>query len=327
MKVGRSAAPGGLERDIARYLDYARVERGLSPHTLSAYGSDLATFAAWARRRGVRAAGRVTRDHIVEYRRDLTTGEEASGSRQPAMRSPAKRAPGRSPRSVRRAQASLRSFFRFLRSSSEIDANPTDGMDAIRVARRLPRSLSLPDVDRLLEAPDRRTDRGLRDAAMIHVMYGSGLRVSELAALRVDQINLDVGCLVCMGKRGKERIVPVSREAARLLRCYLRGARQALLGPARQADALFVSARGRGLTRQMIWVLMRRYGRAAQIPPSRLSPHVLRHSFATHLLEHGADLRSVQRMLGHADIATTQIYTHVNRERLRRIHRQYHPRA
>ncbi len=310
------SAPTRLQQDAARFLDYARVERGLSRNTLAAYGSDLALFASWARRRGLHASSGVTRDHILEYRRALSAGEGLSSG----LRS-------RSPRSVRRAQASLRSFFRFLRAGSEIPDNPTDGIDTIRVARRLPRSLALEEVDRLLEQPDRHTHRGLRDAAMIHVMYESGLRVSELVTLRQDQVNLEAGWLICMGKRGKERMVPVGDGTARLLRAYLRAARPALLGKGRQCDALFVSARGRGLTRQMIWTLMRRYGRAARIPTGRLSPHVMRHSFATHLLEHGADLRSVQRMLGHADIATTQIYTHVNRERLRRLYHEYHPRG
>ncbi len=314
-----------LEEAITRFLAYARIERGLAANTLSAYRSDLSAFARWASRRGLATAASVKRSRLLEYRRALTLGE---GRRAPGRPGGGRGSHLRSPRSVRRAQATLRAFFRFLRAEGVIRENPTDGIDTLRVDRRLPRSLSLDEVDRLLQAPDRSSRVGLRDAAMIELLYATGIRVSELIGLRPENLNLDVGYLVCRGKRSKERVVPVSREAARSVRDYLDGARPQLLGrSARRGAELFVTARGGGMTRQGFWKNLKKYGLEAGIERHRLSPHVLRHSFATHLLEHGADLRSVQKMLGHADISTTQIYTHVNRERLRAVYHQYHPRG
>ena len=311
-----------LCRDVDLFLDHIRVERGLSPNTVVAYRSDLARFQAWAAARGMSTLRRVTRADLLAYRRALSleaAGRDGSG-------------PRRAPRSVRRAQASLRAFFRFLRSEGCIDRNPTEGLDAPRVERRLPRSLGLDEVDRLLAAPDRSDPLGVRDAAMLELMYATGMRVSELIGLDLSSLHIQSGYLVCSGKRSRERVVPVSPEAARAVTLYLERARPSLLRPerrsaARATERLFVTARGGGLTRQAFWKNLKRYGTVARIAPSRLSPHVIRHSFATHLLEHGADLRSVQKMLGHVDISTTQIYTHLNRERLKKIHQQHHPRA
>jgi len=306
----------GIEHAVARFLDHARAERGLSANTLLAYRSDLSRFCRWSARRGLGSAAEVTRSAILEYRRALSLGAEATGGA----------AQGRSPRSVRRAQATLRAFFRFLRSEGLLQANPTDGIDTPRVERRLPRSLSIDEVGLLLEAPDTRKPLGARDAAMLELLYATGIRVSELITLKVESVNLEIGYLVCMGKRSKERMVPVGRDAARRVQMYLREARARILGK-RQSDLLFITARGGRLTRQAFWKNLKRYGLEKGIASSRLSPHVIRHSFATHLLEHGADLRSVQKILGHADITTTQIYTHVNRERLRTLYQKYHPRS
>ncbi len=309
-------AKGDVAAAVATFLDYARVERGLSGNTLLAYRSDLALFERWARSKGLRRVGNVSRSAIVSYRRALSEGE-GSGGGHPVHRSP---------RTVRRAQATLRAFFRFLRSQGQIQKNPTDGIDTLRVERRLPRSLSLEEVDRLLRAPDASVPLGVRDASMLEVLYATGIRVSELVSLKLASVNLDVGYLVCMGKRSKERIVPVGSDAARRVRVYLENVRGQILGKL-HSDFLFITSRGTGLTRQAFWKNLKRYGRDAGIPSARLSPHVIRHSFATHLLEHGADLRSVQKILGHSDISTTQIYTHVNRERLRKLYQRYHPRA
>jgi len=309
-----------MTRAIDSFLDYIRVERGLSANTIAAYRSDLARFTAWAARRKLHAPRKVTRTIVLDYRRALSLGSAGDGDK------------GRhAPRSVRRAQAALRAFFRFLRSEGAIDRNPTDGLDTLRVERRLPRSLGLEEVDRLLGAPDRDTSLGQRDAAMLELMYATGMRVSELIGLTTGNLHLHAGYLICSGKRSRERVVPVTPEATRSVSTYLDKARGQLLGrkggPGRGGDRLFVTARGAGLTRQAFWKNLKRYGLQAGIPSARLSPHVIRHSFATHLLEHGADLRSVQKMLGHVDISTTQIYTHLNRERLKRIYQKYHPRA
>ena len=320
MKSPRAKGPGTtLEVEIDRFLDHIATERGLSANTVMAYRSDLACFASWAARRRVRSASNVTRSSLIEYRRALSLGVEKE-------RDQVKKLTVRSPRSVRRAQATLRAFFRFLRSEGLLADNPIDGIESLRVERRLPRSLSVPEVERLLRTPDRSEAIGVRDAAMLELLYATGIRVSELISLKVDSLNLEMGYLVCMGKRSKERIVPFGKEAGRAVRLYLEHARGKLKGE-RHTDVMFVSARGTRLTRQALWKNIKRYGMAAGIPAARLSPHVMRHSFATHLLEHGADLRSVQKMLGHADISTTQIYTHVDRERLKKLYGRFHPRA
>ncbi|HKY34039.1 MAG TPA: site-specific tyrosine recombinase [Candidatus Polarisedimenticolia bacterium] len=310
--------PTELDREIERFLVSIRIERGLSANTLAAYSSDLAAFSRWAAGRGLGSAGALSRQAILDYRATLALG----GSGRARL----------SPRSVRRAQAAVRALCRFLRSEGAIAANPTDGLDALRVDRRLPRSLALHEVDRLRAAPGSATPEQMRDAAMIELLYATGMRVSELIGITMDGLHLESGYMVCMGKRSRERLVPVSEEAALAVRAYLERARPRLLGRGRSrrrpgAAPLFVTARGGGLTRQAVWKNLKRHAAAVGIPPSRLSPHVLRHSFATHLLEHGADLRSLQKMLGHVDISTTQIYTHLNRERLRQIHGRFHPRA
>jgi len=325
----KSAKPGSLELGpaIERFLEYLQVERGLSANTIAAYRSDLELFRRWAERRSIRLVGRVSRARILDYRHAHSLGEGARKEGTPSGRRSAVRAA----RSVRRAQAALRAFFRYLRADGLVPQNPTDGVDTVRVERRLPRALSLDEVDRLLRAPDRTDALGLRDAAMVEVLYATGLRVSELVNLRPEDLNLEIGYLICKGKRSKERVVPIGKQASRCVKEYVDRARPKILdrGGEGKSDSghLFVTSRGGALTRQAFWKNLKRHGREAKIGPARLSPHVLRHSFATHLLEHGADLRSVQKMLGHADISTTQVYTHVNRERLRSIYHHFHPRG
>ena len=234
---------------------------------------------------------------------------------------------GRSPRSVARAIACYRGFYRFLVIDNRIKTNPADQLRAPRSWKALPRHLSIEQVDRLLEEPDVNTLRGLRDRALIELLYATGLRVSELISLRPADVNLDASYLTCTGKGEKQRIVPMGDEATSWVRRYLRESRPALLRK-RSSARLFVNARGGGpgLTRVGFWKILKAYGRSAGVA-SPLSPHVLRHSFATHLLERGADLRAIQMMLGHADLSTTQIYTHVLQQRMRAVYDRFHPRA
>jgi integrase/recombinase XerD len=293
------------DRLLASFLRYLTVERGLSPNTLEAYGRDLKRFEESLR------GGRITLRNA--RRQDLLTHVRSL------------RTAGLSPKSVARAINSLRMLYRFLLAEGEVRSDPTADLDVPRTWKSLPRFLTFQEVDQLLSAPDPARPLGVRDLAMLEVLYATGIRVSELISLRLEDLNLEVGYLSCMGKGSKERIVPLGRKAIERLHPYLREVRPALLKRG-ESQFLFTNRNGSKMSRQGFWKILKGYGAAAGIP-RRLSPHVLRHSFATHLLEHGADLRSVQMMLGHADISTTQIYTHVNRERLRRIYHDFHPRA
>jgi len=295
-----------VSRDwLGEFESYLRVEKGLSPNSVLAYRSDLEKLAAFAVARKLDLAA-LDAPALEEWSRELRRG-------------------GLAARSVARAQVSARGFYRFLLLSRAVDEDPTERLQAPRMERSLPRFLSRDEVERLLEAAAPSTPAGARDRAMLELLYASGLRVSELVGLRPEQCNLRLGIVTCMGKGGKERVVPVGRTAIDSISSYVASARTALLGK-RTSRHLFVSRLGRAMTRQGFWQIIRAYGRKAGIRKT-LTPHVVRHSFATHLLENGADLRSVQTMLGHADISTTQIYTHVTRERLKQIYRRYHPRA
>jgi integrase/recombinase XerD len=294
--------PDGLVDD---FLHHLRVERGLARNTLLAYGQDLAKFARFLSRKA-RDPRHVRQGEIDEFARDLT--------RQ-----------GLSAKSVARALNAVRMFYRFLMAEKIVAQDPTAQVRSPRTWKTLPRFLTLTEVDHLLATPDAAGPLGCRDAAMLELLYATGLRVSELVSLRLRDVNLDAGVLSCLGKGRKERMVPLSRAAIGRLREYLETARPVLL-KGRNAAALFLNRRGGSMTRQGFWKILKEYGAAVGLR-GKLSPHVLRHSFATHLLERGADLRSVQVMLGHADISTTQIYTHVNRERLRRVYKDFHPRA
>ncbi len=304
----RARAPrhpaGAAVSSLARYLDYIVAERGLSSNTVLAYRRDLEIL------RRCLGEGRtfeaVRREDLLKALRRL-------------------RQEGRSPRSVARWLAAARSFFGFLRREGRIAEDPTSHVESPRTWRVLPKVLSTGDVEGLLRTPDRATPLGLRDAAMLEVLYATGLRVSELVGLRLGSLHLDAGYVRCLGKGGRERVVPLGQEATDALRLYLTEGRSKVLGRGR-SDLLFLNHRGRAMTRQGFWKVLRGHARRAGIR-TRFSPHTLRHCFATHLLEHGADLRSVQMLLGHADISTTQIYTHVNRERLRRLYENFHPRA
>ena len=291
---------------IDAYLAHLRVERRLADHTLESYSRDLQRLSAFA-------AGLGRSVHHLD-RRDLEHFVETLMNE------------GLSPRTVARMVAAIRGFYRFAVLAQHTIANPADDLQAPRAWPALPKLLAVEEVDRLIQQPDTTTPRGLRDRALIEVLYATGLRVSELIHLRASDLNLDSGYLSCTGKGNKQRIVPIGDTASRWLAEYIKQGRPRLVGK-RQSPWLFVNARrGGSLTRVGFWKVLKHYGQLAGLPRT-LSPHVLRHSFATHLLEHGADLRSIQMMLGHADLSTTQIYTHVLEARLRAVYDRFHPRA
>ena len=288
-------------------MTHLTVERRLAANSVESYARDLMLLQEFAAGQDV-PVERLTRPRLEGLVRQLMSE-------------------GRSPRSVARAIACYRGFYRFLVIDNRLKTNPADQLRAPRAWKSLPRHLSIEQVDRLLEQPDVKTPRGLRDRALIELLYATGLRVSELVSLRPADVNLEASFLTCTGKGDKQRVVPMGDEAAAWVRRYLREGRPALLGQRRSAR-LFVNARGGGvgLTRVGFWKILKAYGRGAGVP-SLLSPHVLRHSFATHLLERGADLRAIQMMLGHADLSTTQIYTHVLQQRMRAVYDRFHPRT
>jgi len=290
---------------IDTYVDYLRDVRRMSPNTVSSYARDLAALASYAESKG-RSIESLDRRDLEAFARHLMTA-------------------GLAPRSVARAIACVRGMYKFLLVEKKIAADPAEDLQAPRAWPALPKYLDLEQVDRLLQQPDTTIPRGLRDKALIELLYATGLRVSELLALKAGDINLDAGYLTCVGKGDKERIVPLGESAAGWVRRYIAEGRPALL-KGRKSPWLFVNAKGgTGLSRVGFWKVLKEYGIKAGVSRN-LSPHVLRHSFATHLLERGADLRAIQMMLGHADLSTTQIYTHVLEARLRAVYDKFHPR-
>jgi integrase/recombinase XerD len=295
---------------IAAYLDHLRVERRLSAHTLESYGRDLAALASFAdaTRRNLESLDRQALDAFVQRQRTR----------------------GQSPRSVARAVAAVRGFYRFLVLDRRLERSPAEDLQPPPAWPALPKFLSVEDVDALLAQPDLSTPLGLRDRALIELLYATGMRVSELISVRDADLHLDEQYLTCVGKGNKERIIPIGDQAADWIGRYQANARPALArrkgAAGRAAPRLFLNARGGPLSRVGFWKILKRYGQQAGLP-RMISPHVLRHSFATHLLERGADLRAIQMMLGHADLSTTQIYTHVLEARLRAVYNRFHPRA
>jgi integrase/recombinase XerD len=281
------------------FCDALWLEDGLAQNTIAAYRADLEQLAAF-------------------LRGDLLTADEARVFAFLAAKQ------GRASSAARRV-SSLKRFYQYCVREGLLRTDPTLKLDPPKRAPRFPKTLSEDDVEALLAAPDAASAMGVRDRAMLETLYATGLRVSELVALKLHAANLQAGVARVLGKGSKERLVPLGEEAVHWIVRYLREARPKLKGR-REPDALFITARGAGMTRQAFWHLIRRYG-ARAIPGKRLSPHVLRHAFATHLINHGADLRVVQMLLGHADISTTQIYTHVARERLKKLHKEHHPRG
>lgn len=291
---------------LDEFCDNLWLEDGLSRNTLDSYRRDLAKFAAWLEKQRDASILQATHGDIQGYLGNLYAQKIK-------------------PSSASRTISSLKRLFRYLLRQGRIAADPTLQIDTPKLPRNLPKSLTEQDVEQLLAAPDVQTPLGLRDRTMFEVLYATGLRVSELVTLRVAQVSMDMGVVRVMGKGSKERLVPLGEEALDWLRRYLADGRPVLLG--RQiSDALFVTQRGAGMTRQMFWYLIKKHAQQGGLHKP-LSPHTLRHAFATHLLNHGADLRVVQMLLGHSDISTTQIYTHVARERLKQLHARHHPRG
>lgn len=294
-----------MEAEIHAFISYLRVDKGLSQNTIESYRRDMVKFGLLVRERNLQVS-EITRSDVVAflaslYRRGLDS------------------------RSVARHLATLRHFFRFAVIEGLIGEDPAATIEAPKTIQSLPEFLSVDEVERLLQQPDLTNIVGIRDRAMIELMYSTGIRVSELCGIRTADLKVDPGCLRCIGKGNRERLVPVGREAIEAVQRYLAESRSELLRK-NVSPFLFVNQRGKPMNRIAFWSLLGTYGRKAGLRKS-LKPHMLRHSFATHLLDRGADLRSVQMMLGHSDISTTQIYTHVVEERLKQVYRAHHPRA
>jgi integrase/recombinase XerD len=301
------AIPSSADVDpaVSRFLDAVWMERGLSSNTLAAYRADLTALARWLTERHVQ----ITRTSRADLQ-DFIAWRVHAGAR---------------PRSTARQLSSFRRFFRYLMRENEIREDPTAQIAMPKIGRSLPKSLSEEEVESLLAAPVVNDPLGSRDRTMLEVLYATGLRVSELVNLRHGQVNLTQGVIRILGKGNRERLIPLGEEAVRWLNEFARGARGEILLE-RQTDYLFPTRRGDRMTRQAFWHIIKRYARKAGVA-KELSPHTLRHAFATHLLNHGADLRVVQMLLGHSDLSTTQIYTHVARERMKELHSQHHPRG
>jgi len=295
-----------VDAHLDNFLNYLMIEKGLSKNTIENYSRDLQKFITYLEKNNCADLGRVTNLHIMSFLVEV-------------------KSQGLSSKSTGRNLSAVRMFFKFLFQEGYLDADPSINIESPKIRSSLPSVLSIVEVDSLLSQPDVKTTRGLRDRTMLELLYATGVRVSELVNLKVTSINLDVGYIIAFGKGSKERIIPLGDTAKHYLKEYLATARpkhlKGLMSP-----FLFLNPSGKKFSREGFWKLLKRYALRAGIS-KKLSPHTLRHSFATHLLERGADLRSVQIMLGHVDIATTQIYTHITQERLKKIHKQYHPRA
>lgn len=288
---------------LNKFLNYLSVEKGLSRNTVASYARDLEKYFLFMRQKG---PDDISEDDVIAFLAHLS-------------------ADGISAASAARNLSAIRGFHKFLLIDQLAKSDPTVNLDTPRGWKRLPKALSMSDVEALLSQPDPFTPIGLRDKAMLELLYATGLRVSELVGLKIQDVNLERGFVIVIGKGSKERVVPMGEEAAGVMRKYISSARPILLNGA-ESEYVFISSKRRGITRQMFWERIKLYAAKAGISKD-ISPHTLRHSFATHLLDNGADLRAVQAMLGHSDISTTQIYTYVSRERLRKIHEKYHPRG
>lgn len=295
-----------LEPLTERFLDYIRLERALSPNTVEAYAQDLAALREFSRSISKATFNDLERKDLVRFLME----EKERGMSTPTLA---------------RRLVSIKLFFRYLQQEGMLAKDPAEAMDSPKLWKVLPDFLSANEVERLLAAPDQKTQVGIRDAAILECLYGTGLRVSELTQLKKSDLHFDQHYIRCIGKGRKERVVPIGTAAMRAIECYLEEVRPYWETEDRQ-PAVFLSARRKPLTRQAVWTLIRRYARNVGIQKT-VSPHTLRHSFASHLLSNGAPLRLIQEMLGHADISTTQIYTHVDQARLRQIHQKHHPRG
>ncbi|MCM8795841.1 MAG: site-specific tyrosine recombinase XerD [Candidatus Omnitrophica bacterium] len=294
-----------MQELIENFLNYLLVERGLSQNTISSYQQDLNVYLNFLKSISLDSFLRINKNDIINfmlYQKDK----------------------GLSPNSIARRLAALKVFYRFLVREGILKADPTSLIDSPKLYKKIPETLSLNEVDALLAQPNPRDKQGIRDKAILETLYATGMRVSEVVNLRQDNINLEVGFLRCVGKGNKERIIPLGKKAQESIKRYLEKSRPHLLNK-KESEFLFLNRFGKKISRQSVWKIIRKYARLARIKKP-IRPHILRHSFATHLLERGADLRSVQEMLGHTNISTTQIYTHVNKDRLKMIHKMFHPR-
>lgn len=295
-----------MQRHIDDFLNYLAVERGLADNTLLAYRRDLTKYAVFLKERRVEQGSQVSRQHVTDFMFHQKTK-------------------GLSATSICRALSAIKMFHRFLVREGLAPEDPTNLVDTPKLWKRVPDAMTTGEVEAMINATQGNGWQVIRDKAILELFYASGMRVSELVNLNVESINFDIGYVRCIGKGRKERIIPVGKRAREAVQRYCETARKRLMKE-KKSPVLFVSRLGKKISRQSIWKLIKGYARKAKIQ-KEIKPHTLRHSFATHLLEHGADLRSVQEMLGHSDISTTQIYTHVDRERLKSIHKQFHPRG
>ncbi|MDD4898993.1 MAG: site-specific tyrosine recombinase XerD [Candidatus Omnitrophica bacterium] len=294
-----------MKEFINTFLDYLSVERGLANNTISSYRQDLNAYFDYITGKSINALSQTNRNNVTDFM--LFQKNKGIGAN-----------------SIARRLAAIKSFYRFCVRERILNTDPTSLVETPKLWKRIPESLSVGEVEMLLNQPDSRHIQGLRDKAILETLYASGMRVSEAVNLRQDNVNLEIGFLRCIGKGNKERVIPLGKKAIASIKRYLEASRPKLLGK-KTSEFLFLNRMGGKISRQSFWKLIKKYARSAGIKKA-IKPHLLRHSFATHLLERGADLRSVQEMLGHANISTTQIYTHVNKERLKAIHRMYHPR-
>lgn len=294
-----------MKEFIDSFLDFLLVERGLAKNTIMAYREDLESYAAFLAEKGIKSVSATSKNDIIGFMFFQKDHGIAANS-------------------IARRLAAIRMFYRFLVRERIIKEDPTTLIDSPKLWKKIPETLSVNEVEALISQPQLRTVQGIRDRAILETLYATGMRVSEAVNLKVDDINLEVGFLRCIGKGNKERVVPLGKKAVLSIARYLQSVRPKLVKN-KSCDRLFVSRLGSSISRQSFWKLIKGYARQARIKKP-MKPHILRHSFATHLLEHGADLRSVQEMLGHSNIATTQIYTHVNKDRLKTVHKMYHPR-
>jgi integrase/recombinase XerD len=303
----QKAAITDLDRQIRSYLDFLRLEKNLSPQSLISYKFDFAKYRKFLVPAGIKAASGVTEEHISKFLAVLHKSNL-------------------SPRSAARTLSTVKGFHRYLLGEEEVKDDPTQVIDSPKQEKNLPEVLSIAEVDDILKQPDTSERLGIRDRAMLETLYATGIRVSELVNLKQSNLMFNDGLILVYGKGSKERLVPIGRSARQWIEKYQKQSRVHLAKASKSQDVLFLNVHGRILTRDMIRKLVEKYSLAAGIP-KKIHPHTFRHSFATHLLEGGADLRAVQEMLGHADISTTQIYTHIDREYLKEVHRTFHPRG
>jgi integrase/recombinase XerD len=295
-----------MEQLLDQFLHYLVVEKGLSKNTIEAYSHGLGRFLNHLREKGVQEIRDVGKFHVRGFLLMLRKGNLST-------------------KTIVRNLVAVRTFFRFLIQEGILESNPIEELESPKVAKTLPEILTLREIEQLLEQPNLQTSLGIRDRAMLEILYATGMRVSELTHLPIHQVNLEGGYVLLYGKGSKERIVPLGSEAMKWITLYLKTAREKL-AKGKESPMLFINRSGKGMSRQRFWKSLKDYARRAGLR-KRITPHLLRHSFASHLLERGADLRSVQMMLGHVDISTTQIYTHVTGERLKKVHQRYHPRG